>query len=78
MKSTVFWNVTSLHFYKITWRHIQEDSHALRSARYLMLVSYLAYSSTLKMETKYSSETSVDFQLTTRSYMPEERTLLYN
>jgi hypothetical protein len=39
------------------------------------LVSCLAYSSTLKMEAKCSSETSVDFQRTTRHYIPEDRTL---
>jgi hypothetical protein len=40
------------------------------------VVSCLAYS-TLKMEATRSSETSVDFQRTTRHYIPEERTL-YN
>jgi hypothetical protein len=40
-----------------------------------MLVSYLAYSSTLKMEATCSSETSVDFQRITRRYIPEERAL---
>jgi hypothetical protein len=39
------------------------------------LVSYSAYSSTLKMEATCSSETSVDFQLTTRRYIPEDRAL---
>jgi hypothetical protein len=34
----------------------------------------LAYSSTLKMEATFSSETSVDFQPTTRRYIPEDRT----
>jgi hypothetical protein len=38
------------------------------------LVSCLAYSSILKMESTYSSETSVDFQRTTRRYVPEDRT----
>jgi hypothetical protein len=38
------------------------------------LVSYLAYSSALKMEA-CSSETSVDFQLTTPRYIPDDRTL---
>jgi hypothetical protein len=36
------------------------------------LVSYLAYSSTLKMEATCSSETSVDFQRTTHHYIPED------
>jgi hypothetical protein len=39
------------------------------------MVYPLAYSSTLKMEVTCSSETSVDFQRTTRRYIPEERTL---
>jgi hypothetical protein len=39
------------------------------------LVSCLAYSSILKMETIFSSETSVHFQRTTRRYVPEDRTL---
>jgi hypothetical protein len=37
-----------------------------------MLVSY---SSALKMEAVSSSETSVDFQRTTRRYIPEDRNL---
>jgi hypothetical protein len=39
------------------------------------LVSCLAYSSTLKMEVTCFSETSVDFQRTTRRYMPGDTTL---
>jgi hypothetical protein len=35
----------------------------------------LAYSSTLKMKATSSSETSVDFQRTTRRHFPEDRTL---
>jgi hypothetical protein len=38
------------------------------------LVSCSAYSSTLKTEAIYSSETLVDFQRTTRRYIPEDRT----
>jgi hypothetical protein len=40
-----------------------------------MLVSCLAYSSTLNMEAKYSFETSVDFQRTKWRYIPEDRNL---
>jgi hypothetical protein len=40
-----------------------------------MLVSWLAYYSTLKMEAIYSSETSAHFYQTTQHYIPEERTL---
>jgi hypothetical protein len=41
-----------------------------------MLVSCLAYSSTLKREVICSSETPVDFQRTTWRYIPKVRTLL--
>jgi hypothetical protein len=40
-----------------------------------MLVSCLVYTSTLKMGTKYSSETSRDFQRTIRRYIPKDRNL---
>jgi hypothetical protein len=43
-------------------------------AAYFMLVSYLPHSSTLKIEATCSSETSVDFQQTTRRYIPEDTT----
>jgi hypothetical protein len=36
------------------------------------LIYCLAYSSVLKMEPTYSSETSVNFHLTTRHYIPED------
>jgi hypothetical protein len=39
------------------------------------MVSCSAYSSTLKMEATCFSETSVDFQRTTRRYITEDRTL---
>jgi hypothetical protein len=42
-----------------------------------MYVSSLVYYSTLKMEATRSSKTSVDFQQTTRRYIPEDR-ILYN
>jgi hypothetical protein len=38
------------------------------------LVSCLAYFSTLKMEAKWFSETSVGFQWTTQPYIPEDGT----
>jgi hypothetical protein len=40
-------------------------------------VSCLAYPSTLKMEAKFSSEMSVDFQQTTRYHIPED-SILHN
>jgi hypothetical protein len=42
---------------------------------FFTLVSCSAYSSTLKMGATCFSETSVDFQRTTRHYIPEYRTL---
>jgi hypothetical protein len=43
-----------------------------------MLVSRLAYSSTLKMEATCSSETSINFQWTTWRYIPEPQTLHFS
>jgi hypothetical protein len=40
-----------------------------------MLVSFLAYSSTLKMEATCSSETSIDFQKITLRFVSEGSTL---
>jgi hypothetical protein len=40
------------------------------------LMFSLAYSSTLRLEAKYSSETSVNFQRTTWRYIPEYSTLV--
>jgi hypothetical protein len=42
------------------------------------LVSWSAYSSTLKIEATCFSETSVDFQRTTRRHIPEDGTLQAN
>jgi hypothetical protein len=50
-------------------------SRAVVVAVCFTLVSCLAYSSTLKMETKCSSKTSLDFQQCTQLYIPEDRTL---
>jgi hypothetical protein len=49
--------------------NVQKHNHSFT------LVFCLAYSSTLKMEATCSSETSVDFQRTTRRYIPEDKTL---
>jgi hypothetical protein len=45
-------------------------------ASIFMLVSCLAYSSTLKMEATCSSEMSADIQWTTWRYIPEDTNLL--
>jgi hypothetical protein len=50
------------------------EKHVASRLSPLLLVSCLAYSPNLKMEATCSSETSVDFQRTTRHYIPEERT----
>jgi hypothetical protein len=42
---------------------------------YFILVSCLAYASTVKMEEIHASETSVEFQQTTGGYISEDRTL---
>jgi hypothetical protein len=43
-------------------------------ADWFTLISCLPYSSTLKIEAKCSSETSVDFKQATQPYIPEHRT----
>jgi hypothetical protein len=47
----------------------------LQSSSAFTLISYLAYSLTLKMEATCSSKMSVDFEWTTQRYIPEDRTL---
>jgi hypothetical protein len=69
MKSYFFCYVTLCNPLKVNRR-----SRALLATCF-MLVSCLSYSSTLKMEATCSSETSVEFKLTTRRYIPEARTL---
>jgi hypothetical protein len=60
-----------------SWKQVegQESIAMLFLPPGFTLVSFPNYSSTLKMEVTYSPETSVDFQRTTRSYIPEDRTL---
>jgi hypothetical protein len=47
-----------------------QDEAGSKFAAYFILASCFAYSSTLKMEVTYSSETSVAFQRITRRYIP--------
>jgi hypothetical protein len=42
------------------------------SSSYLLDASFLSYSSTLKMEVTYCSETLVNFQRTTHRYIPDD------
>jgi hypothetical protein len=64
MKSTIFWDMTACSLVK---------GFALPAC--FMLVSYLYYSSTMKMVMIWSFETSVEFHWTKRSYIPDERVL---
>jgi hypothetical protein len=48
------------------------DTRALLAACFFM-VSFSAYSSTVKMKAKYFSETSVVFYRTTWNYIPKDR-----
>jgi hypothetical protein len=88
MKSSVFWDITQCSPLKVNRRfgvtcllHLQGKRQARHQhevtlfATSFMLVSCLSYSSTLKMEVTCYSETSLDFQLTTLRYIPEDRNL---
>jgi hypothetical protein len=79
MKSTIFWDITpcsplkdNRHFEGTCRLYLQR---ALCLPHAFTLVSCLACSSTLKMKATRSSQTSVDFQRTTRRYIPEDSTL---
>jgi hypothetical protein len=86
MKSTIFWDIMPCSPLKVNRRfggiyhlHLQDqrisrarNQHESRAVGFL-----LGYFSTLKMEAIYSSETSVDFQWTTRRYIPEDSTRQY-
>jgi hypothetical protein len=54
-------------------RH-EAGKQAALLAKCFMLISCLAYSSTMMMEATYYSDMSVHFQRTTRLYIPEDRT----
>jgi hypothetical protein len=78
LKSPTFWDITLCSPFKVNRRlgktrrlHLQgrrtADSCLIAD---FTLVSCLVYSSALKMEETFFSETSVDFQLTTQGYIP--------
>jgi hypothetical protein len=74
-----FWEELIAYFPLTRTDRIENDesnnsSFSLRLPPAFTLVSYSAYSSNLKMEAIYSSATSVDFQRTTRCYIPEDST----
>jgi hypothetical protein len=62
MKSFISLDVTSCSLVKVNRRY--------KLVSCLMLVSCLAYSSVLKMEATYFSETLIDFHRAKRSYVP--------
>jgi hypothetical protein len=47
-------------------------------ATFFMIISSLAYSSTVKMEAIYSSEKSVNFERTTCGYIPGESVFFFS
>jgi hypothetical protein len=83
MKISIFWDITPSSPLKInrsfgrTCRLHHQDRwiNRARTSSAFTLDSCLAYSSTLKTEETCPSETSVDFQRTTRQYIPEDRTV---
>jgi hypothetical protein len=75
MKSSIAYDIRQSSPLKIN-RRFGGTCHRQQS---FMLVSCMAYSLILNMEATRSSETSVDFHRSTRSYIPKDRTLqLYN
>jgi hypothetical protein len=68
-KTSTFWDITPCSPVKLNQRF------GGRLDACFMLVSCLAYSSTLKMEVTCSSGMSVDFHHNTWRYIPEDRTL---
>jgi hypothetical protein len=79
-KSSIFWDITPCRSLSTdgSEEHVATDSkHSPMPATCFMLVYSLAYHSALQIEATCSSETSVNFQRTTRRYIPEGRTL-YN
>jgi hypothetical protein len=72
MKSSIFLHITQCSPLKVDRRFGLTCSKLAAS---FMMVSSLAYSSIVEMEGTCSSETSADFQRTTKCYTPEDRTL---
>jgi hypothetical protein len=72
MKISIFWDITPCRPLKVNRRFWGT------CRLHLYVESCLAYSLTLKTEAMCSSETSADFQRTTRRYIPEGRTLHLN
>jgi hypothetical protein len=69
------WNATTNPRMKIIAK--TSDSSMALLATWFILFSCLAYYSTFKMEVTCSAGTSVDFQRTTRRFIPEDGTLRF-
>jgi hypothetical protein len=78
MKGSVFWVITPYSPLKVN-RRFGRTYHLrlLCLPPAFALVSCSTYSSIMKMEAVCSSDTSFDFQRTTRCYFPKDRTLHY-
>jgi hypothetical protein len=74
MKSTILWDVTSCSPLRVNQHFGGTYCHQLQGRKIRWFLAQLIFS-TLKMEAKCSSETSVDTQRTTRRYIPEDGTL---
>jgi hypothetical protein len=77
MRSSIFWDITPCNALKITGILDEHFTTVFRADAKLcmLLVSCLAYSSTLKTEARFSSKMLVDFQQTTWRNIPEYRPL---
>jgi hypothetical protein len=73
-KSSVFWDITACH--AIRWKSTDVSEEYVATC--FVLVSSLAYSSTLRMWAIFSSETSIGFQHVTQRYVPEDRNIHRN
>jgi hypothetical protein len=78
MERTIFWDITPCSLLKVN-RCFGGPYRLYLQGRSLppafILVSCSTYTSTLKIEAICSNETSVEFQRTTRRYIPEDSTL---
>jgi hypothetical protein len=82
MKSTILWDIMSCSPLNVNWLfrrtyrlHLQGRRISRAWLAICFHVSCSAYSSTLKIESICSSESTVDIQRTTQHYIPEDRTL---
>jgi hypothetical protein len=78
MKTAVFWNITQCSPLKVNRRFVGTCRLQLCLQPSFTLAFFSVYSSTLKMEAKFSSEMFVDFQRTERLYIPEDSSLDIN